>query len=230
MAVTSRIVIDPHGWLPQPEALQPSDTFPTVQAAVFARQKLRVTYRSRHAETVRDLVVEPHGLASAGNDWYLCAGVDEEVRFLKVSRIEKAILLAKPCSGAELDVAQAWRDHRAQFLDQFTPVVVDAWLRSQRWEEAREWTIRATDAEPLDTSPGKEWRPVRLEFMDDVHAITILLRLGPDVRVETPVEIKTRLLDHVNQIASLYRHYECRSRREQSEDRPWAYRGRRNRS
>lgn len=44
-----------------------------------------------------------------------------------------------------------------------------------------------------------------LEFMDALHAVTVLLRLGSDVRVEAPANIKGRLLDHLDQIATLYR-------------------------
>ncbi len=53
--------------------------------------------------------------------------------------------------------------------------------------------------------PGEGWRPERLEFMDDLHAVAVLLRLGSDVRVEAPADIKGRLLDHIAQVATLYR-------------------------
>ena len=96
-AAASRIVIDPNGWLPQPDVLQPGEAFATVQAAVFARKKARLDYRSPRA-VVQDLVVEPHGLVSAGSDWYLCATSDERMRFLKVARIRTATLLATPCA------------------------------------------------------------------------------------------------------------------------------------
>ena len=87
-------------------------------------------------------LVEPHGLVSAGSDWYLCATSDERMRFLKVARIRTATLLATPCADDAVDVAAAWKRHRARFLDRFTPVVVTGWLRADRWEEAREWAIR----------------------------------------------------------------------------------------
>ena len=198
-------MVDPHGWLPQPVALQPGDAFTTVQAGVFACQRLRITYRSRQAAHVQDVVVEPHGLVSAGSDWYLCASDEGMVRFFKAARIEHATLLTEPCSGPELDVAQAWRDHRAHFLDQFTPVSADAWIQPQRWDDAGEWTIRSSQIEASSNPPGEGWRPVCLEFMDGLHAVTVLLCLGPDIRVEAPDKIKAKLLDHLDQIATLYR-------------------------
>lgn len=205
LEVASRIVIDPHGWLPQPDALQPGEALATVQAGVFARQRLQLTYRSRQAAHGQEQVVEPHGLVSAGSDWYLCASREGTVRFFRVARIEHAMLLAEPCSGPELDVARAWRERRARFLDRFTPARVDAWVRAERWDDACEWSIRCSRVEVSGSPPGEAWRPVRLEFMDDLHAVTVLLRLGPDVRVEAPDHIKAQLLEHIDRIAMLYR-------------------------
>ena len=202
-AAASRIVIDPNGWLPQPDALQPGEAFATLQAAVFARKKVRLDYRSSRA-VVQDLVAEPHGLVSAGSDWYLCATSDERMRFLKVARIRTATLLATPCADDAVDVAAAWKRHRARFLDRFTPVVVTGWLRADQWEDAREWAIRVDETELGDDPPAGKWRPASLEFMDDLHALTILLRLGPGIRVEAPIEIRTRLLTHLDRITELY--------------------------
>lgn len=64
MEVALRIVIDPHDWLPLTDALQPGEAFATIRAGVFARQRLQLTYRSRQAARVQELVVEPHGLMS----------------------------------------------------------------------------------------------------------------------------------------------------------------------
>jgi transcriptional regulator len=174
-----------------------------METAVFARKKVRLDYRSSRA-AVQNLVVEPHGLVSAGSDWYLCATSDKRVRFLKMARIRTATLLATPCTDHAVDVAAAWKRHRVRFLNRFTPVVVTGWLRADRWEDAREWAIRVDETEPGDDPPEGEWCPVSLEFMDDLHALTILLRLGPGIRVEAPSEIRAELLAHLDRIAGLY--------------------------
>jgi hypothetical protein len=41
--------------------------------------------------------------------------------------------------------------------------------------------------------------------MGNLYAVTVLLRLGPDISVEAPNEIKAKLLDHLDQTATLYR-------------------------
>ena len=203
--VASRVVIDPRGWLPQPDAAEPGDAFATVQASVFARSRLRITYRSRRTATTRELTVDPHGLVSAGRDWYLCAGDGTGVDFFKVARISAAMLLADAAQGPDVNVAAAWRDHRDRFLGRFTPVTVTGWLADERRTDAAEWTIRLTDADPTGEPPDDGWRSVAMEFVDDLHALSVLLRLGRHVRVDAPGEIRARLLDHVDHIAGLYR-------------------------
>lgn len=56
----------------------------------------------------------------------------------------------------------------------------------------------------------------------DLHAVTVLLRLGFDVRVESPAEIKTKLLNHIDQIAKLYRPYSLNIAAECGDDAPIA--------
>ena len=206
--IASRIVIDPQGWLPQPEAERITGAFAVVQYAVFERHRLRLSYRARRRARSRELEVAPHGLVSAGSDWYLCAADKERIRFLKASRIENAVVLDESCRGAEVDVAKVWREQRAAFLAGFTPVVVEGWLRSERWEEAREQAMRAVAAqepEMVGEAPGAGWRPIRLEFMDRLHAVAVLMRLGAAIRIDSPPEIRAELLEHIERIASLYR-------------------------
>lgn len=205
METAARIVVDPQGWLPQPAALRLGDTFQVIREAVFARLRLELTYRSRRAGVTHVLEADPHGLVSAGDDWYVCVGSGNQVRFLKVARVEKAALLDEPCERDDVDVAAAWRDSRDHFCRQFIPVSVTAWLRGERRQEAGEWVIGIREAALSGTDPEIGWDLVHLEFMDHVHAITVLLRLGPDVRVESPAEIKDELVRHVEQIVQLYR-------------------------
>lgn len=203
--VASRLVVDPHGWLPKPEATRPGAAFATIQAAVFSRRRLRLTYQSRRVGKRRDLVVEPHGLVSAGSDWYLCAGVAGEVRFLKAARVVAAELLESPCSEDVVDVAATWREHRDRFLKRFDPVTVTGWLAGERRADAEEWAIRVEPSTSSTQPPGKGWEAVRLEFMDRLHAVTVLLRLGPDVRVDEPEEVRAELVDHLKRTLELCR-------------------------
>lgn len=106
--VSARIVVDPQGWMPQTQAEQLGSTFKTVQDAVFAGQLLRIAFRHKTRDSARQATVEPHGLVSAGRSWYLCCTQGGELRFIKLSRIDEAKMLQRPCDpGDKVDVAKA---------------------------------------------------------------------------------------------------------------------------
>ena len=200
--VSARIVIDPQGWLPQTEREQTGEIFHTVQEAVFARLRLRLRYRHKTKASSRDAVVDPEGLISAGRSWYLCCSCEGELLFIKVSRIDSAEILPEPCTGgAHIDVAAEWKKQRERFLERFDPVQATAWVREIRWSDIHEWVIRVTEPRPgRDTrsqtgpatggAPGEEWSLLGLEFVDHLHAMTVLLRLGPDAIVTSPAELR----------------------------------------
>lgn len=184
--VSRRIVIDPQGWLPQPVREQTGETFRVIQDAVFAQCRLRIEYRQKAKASTQAAEMEPHGLISAGRSWYLCATSDGSLSFTKLSRIDRAEMLPEPCAG-DIDVAAEWRAKRERFLDGFAAVTATAWVRDTRWADAQEWVIRVTEREPTVPPPEREgWSFLELEFVDQLHAMTIMLRLGPDATIISP--------------------------------------------
>ncbi|MFT4163822.1 MAG: YafY family protein [Microlunatus sp.] len=191
-SIAARIVVDPQGWLPQPEREHVGATFRTIQDAVLTRQRLRMTYRHKSRSSAKTTVVDPQGLISAGRSWYLCSSRDAALMFTKLSRIDEAELLPTPCDPRrQVDVAAAWREQREQFIGKFVAVVATAWVRESRWSDAHEAAIRTTEMEPTSTPPpGEGWSFLQLEFVDHLHAMTFMLGLGPDARIETPESLR----------------------------------------
>lgn len=202
---SARIVIDPQGWLPQPERERTGELFQTVQDAVFSQHRLRIVYRQKTRASTTVALVEPHGLISAGRSWYLCSSRDSEIVFIKLSRIDEAAILPTPCDVTrKVDVAKEWKRERARFLDRFTPVVATVWVRETRWSDVHEWVIRAAEKPPNGLSPGEGWAFMELEFVDDLHAMTIMLRLGPDARIQSPKVLRQEFVDYLTDTAALY--------------------------
>lgn len=203
--VSARVVIDPQGWLPQPERERIGSTFRTIQEAVFTQQRLRMDYRHKTRASTQTAVVDPHGLISAGRSWYLCSTRDGKLLFTKLSRIDSAAMLAEPCAAQKVDVAAAWRAQREKFLGGFAAVTATAWVRDTRWSDAHEWTIRANELEPNSpTPPGDGWSFLKLEFVDHLHAMTIMLRLGPDACIVSPAELRADFTAYLTSTLSLY--------------------------
>ena len=70
----------------------------------------------------------------------------------------------------------------------------------------QEWTLRATTTDADGEPSGDDgWTYLQLEIMDHLHAMTILLRLGPDACVITPKRLRQDLLDYVGLMRERYR-------------------------
>lgn len=201
----SRVVVDPQGWLPRPESERTGAVFRSVQEAVFTRHRLRMVFRHRSRTTTQE-VVDPHGMVAAGRSWYLCASHGAEVRFTKLSRIEEVEILAEDCSDdSGFDITTAWQRRREEFLGRFKAITATAWVRDERWSDAREWTLRATTTNAESEPPCEEgWSLLQLEFMDHLHAMTILLRLGPDARIITPEYLRQDFIDYLERTFQRY--------------------------
>ena len=205
MSIASRVVVDPQGWLPLPESERADAVFRAVQEAVLTRHRLRMVFRDKSRTTTQE-VVDPHGMVAASRSWYLCASHGAEVRFTKLSRIEEADVLTEACSDdSGFDMATAWQKQREEFLERFEAITATAWVRDERWSDVQEWTLRATTTDEDGERPGDDgWTCFQLEFMDHLHATTILLRLGPDARVIAPVSLRQDLVGYLERTLERY--------------------------
>ncbi|EGF57147.1 conserved domain protein [Actinomyces sp. oral taxon 170 str. F0386] len=157
-----------------------------------------MVYRRRSRTAVQS-VVEPHGLIAAGRSWYLCASHDGDIRFTRLSRIEEAEVLTEECpDDSGFDMTAAWQKRREGFLETFEAVTATVWVRDDRWSDVQEWTLRATMTDVDDSPPDEdEWTCLQLEFMDHLHAMTILLRLGPDASIVAPEYLRQDLINYL---------------------------------
>jgi len=206
MGIASRVVVDPQGWLPLPESERADAVFHTVQEAVLMRHRLRMVFRDKSRTTTQE-VVDPHGIVAAGRSWYLCASHGAGVRFTRLSRIEGTEILDEECpDDSGFDMTAAWHKQREEFLERFEAITATAWVRDERWSDVQEWTLRATTTDTDDDPPGDDgWTCLQLEFMDHLHAMTILLRLGPDACVITPRCLRQDLIDYLGLMLAQYR-------------------------
>ena len=198
MGIASRVAVDPQGWLPLPESERADAVFHTVQEAVLTRHRLRMVFRDKSRKTAQE-VVDPHGIVAAGRSWYLCASHDGDIRFTRLSRIEEAEVLTEEChDDSGFDMTAAWHKKREEFLERFEAITATAWVRDERWSDVQEWTLRATTTDTDDDPPGDDgWTCLQLEFMDHLHAMTILLRLGPDASIVAPEYLRQDLINYL---------------------------------
>ncbi len=203
--ISSRVLIDPQGWLPQPDSERTGAVFRTIQEAVLARHRLRIV-RRRGTGTMTGDTVDPHGLVAAGHSWYLCSSLDDELLFTRISRILEAEIMDETCPNDDgFDLADAWRQRREDFLARFDALTATAWVLDARMRDVHEWVLHVSEAGSHGVPPDdRGWNCLELGFMDRLHAMTVLLRLGPDVCVLAPGELRRELVDRLDRTRALY--------------------------
>ncbi|MEU8248741.1 YafY family protein [Nonomuraea sp. NPDC048916] len=189
--------------------LEPVTHLPAVADAVWNERPLQVRYRRWKAPQEVDRRLEPYGLVVKAGRWYLVARSGEQVRTYRVSQILRLRPLperfARP---ADFDLAAYWQTYLAEFearlrrgeavvrlspdglrllANLMTPGVVAAAKASAEPADEEGWT-RAT---------------VPIESID--HAVGEFLRLGADVEVISPPELRRQVLATAERLVLLYR-------------------------
>jgi predicted DNA-binding transcriptional regulator YafY len=199
-----RVVVDPRGWLRQPEKLP---HLAIIQEAVWAGRRLRLRYRRAGSDAAAERMVDTYGLVSKAGIWYLLAGDRGEPRLYRVSRVEGAMLLEDPARRpAGLDLDELWQQLRRRVEERGPGVEVELRVKAAR----SEMLLRLAGSQltaPPDRRPGKEpdgWVRHQLRFVAEGAAQGLLLGFGTDVEVLSPRSLRTSMAATAAEIAGLY--------------------------
>ena len=200
---SQRVLVDPAGWMrPADEASE----LGTLQAAVFAGQRVRLRYRSSGQREATERVVDPYGLVHKSGVWYLVADSGGEPRLYRVSRVASAVATGEPVVRREgVGLAALWEKLRRSVDERPLPVAVTARVRRERLDMfGRLFAPHLTGPVPgADDSSG--WAEVSLRFAA-VAAARPLLSLGGDVEVIAPDEVRDDLAATAAEVTARYGH------------------------
>ncbi|MEV0385280.1 YafY family protein [Nonomuraea sp. NPDC050643] len=204
--IQERFHLDAPTWYRDQE---PVTYLPAVADAVWNERRIQVRYRRWKAPQEVERRLEPYGLVVKAGRWYLVAGVNGEARTYRVSQILDLHPLAEGFTRpAGFDLAAYWQGYLAEFearlrwgeavlrlsprgiqrlADLMTPGMVTA---------ARE------SAQPPDE---EGWTRVTVPIESIEHALGEFLRLGLDVEVLSPAELRERLGATTRELAERYR-------------------------
>ncbi len=171
----------------------------TIREALSSHHRLRLVYysHSRDATTERD--VDPWALFLSSGRWYLvgwCHRVDAE-RIFRLDRIRSAALLETPADVPDgVDLAK----YESLYVrhDEDAEVVLELSPRVAGWV-AESYPLLAE--EPLDDG----WVRVRLGAGGTAWLEKLLLRLGREARVVSPLELLDRAKELACHLAQRYR-------------------------
>ncbi|MBB2914414.1 putative DNA-binding transcriptional regulator YafY [Streptosporangium becharense] len=200
-----RFHLDVPGWYRDAD---PVPFLGEVAEAVWEQRPLRMTYRRWGPREVERLV-HPYGLVLKGGAWYMIAFAGEgEPRTYRVSRIVAAELLADRFERpADFDLAGFWSRYAAEFRERMH--TGEALVRvAPGTEGLLRHTVGAelTDAALAAAGPPGDdgWVTLRLPVESTRHAHWLLLRLGADVEVLGPPELREAMAATAVRLAALY--------------------------
>ncbi|MFF9815138.1 helix-turn-helix transcriptional regulator [Streptomyces sp. NPDC014006] len=187
--IRERFLLDAPGWY--------SDTDRTphlaqVAAAVWEGRATLVRYRRWRAPEEIERRVEPYGLVLKAGRWYLVAGGPSGIRTYRVDQILGLRPLEEFAVPDGFDLATYWNGYVADFRARLQTGEALVRLTS---EGARRLGV-------TPTSGG--WTEARVPIESIDHAHGEFLRLGTDIEVMAPAELRDRIAATVRTLAARY--------------------------
>jgi len=187
-SIRQRLYVDTMAWRGTGENLA---MLPVVQEAVARDRKLRIQYEKPRAErSVR--VVDPLGLVAKGSAWYLVAQTSRGLRTFRVSRIESAVMLDKPCKRPpHFDLAEHWRESTEKFREGWQKIEVTLRLDAKTAASMKRWITM----EVIERSDG--WETARIRFDHPDEAAFVVLGMGKGTEVLEPESLRKRVAEEI---------------------------------
>ncbi|MFF0086549.1 helix-turn-helix transcriptional regulator [Streptomyces canus] len=187
--ISGRFHLDAPGWYAEAEQVP---FLPAVAEAVWSSRVLHVRYR-RAEPTDVERRLEPYGLVSKAGRWYVVAGPGPRTfrvdQILELDSSEEEFVRPE-----ELDLAAYWTAYQRDFHDRLyraaALVRLAPGVRMPRAANGR------TDAEG--------WTLARVPIESVEHAHGAFLRLGTDIEVLEPPELRERMARTIAELAERY--------------------------
>jgi predicted DNA-binding transcriptional regulator YafY len=203
--VRDRFHVDAPGWFGVDEDVR---HLPTVAQAVWDGRRLALRYRRAGSEVRR--TVDPLGLVLKAGRWYLLAlaGRARQVRTYRVARIAGARVLDAPGHRPEgFDLSATWAQAQAGFAQDILRIEVRARVRAAAAGRLHHCTDRAAATRALASMGEPDaggWADITIPSEGVAVAEVELLRMGADLEVLDPPELRSRLAAHAAGLAALY--------------------------
>jgi predicted DNA-binding transcriptional regulator YafY len=201
--ISQRFHLDAPGWFQSSEA---APHLQSLSTAVWEDRRVDLRYFRGDGKTV-ERRTEPLGLVLKGGVWYMVGGAAGQPRTYRVSRIESVTVLDDRFQRPdEFDLGIYWTASIAAYESGVDRLEVAIRIRPDRMEALSEVVgDRAmAGATPTGEPDTEGWARLRLqmEWPDEAHRQ--LMRLGADLEVLEPLELRTRMADAARSVLRRY--------------------------
>ena len=200
--MSSRFHLDPRGWFQpgyKPEFLK------LVAEAVWSETRIAIRYESW--KDVQDRVIEPLGLVLKGGVWYVVAQRDGNARTYRLSQIQALGPTGETfIRPKNFDLPSHWQEATKQFeRDIYVGTArVRANETGRRKLRALSDTVRQA-VEALTLVPDADgWATFDVPIEEVGWASHEFTKIGDDVEVLGPPELRARVVANVEKMARLY--------------------------
>ena len=180
----------------------------TVADAVWRQRSLRMRYRRWAAPTDVARTVDPFGIVLKAGRWYLVGRCTAQIRSYRVAQILELDVLDQGFARPDgFDLARHWRAYVEDFQSRRHRdcAVVRLSPRGAERLSALLDPAVASAAEQTAEPDRDGWVRARIPIESLDHAASELLRLGAEVEVLAPPELRQRLSQVAAELASVYR-------------------------
>ncbi|WNM38742.1 YafY family protein [Micromonospora halotolerans] len=200
-----RFHLDAPGWFRHPE---PTPHLAALARAVWEDRLVEMRYRRWRAPREVTRVVAPLGVVLKAGRWYLVARCDEQLRTYRVGAVLDVVIRDERYERpADFDLADYWREwteryERDVYRDRARIRLTVAALEFIPYVFPPEMS-RAARAAAGEPGPDG-WLETTVPIESVRHAHTELLKLGAEVEVLAPAELRERLTATAHALARLY--------------------------
>jgi predicted DNA-binding transcriptional regulator YafY len=204
--IQERFHLDAPTWYRDPE---PVTYLPAVADAVWNERRIQVRYRRWKAPQEVERRLDPYGLVIKAGRWYLVARAGEDVRTYRVSQILDLHPLPEGFTRPDgFDLAAYWQGYLAEFEARLRWGVAVVRLSPRGMENLADLMtpgVVAAAGESAEPPDEEGWTRVTVPIESIEHALAEFLRLGTDVEVLAPAELRDRVAATAVQLAARYR-------------------------
>lgn len=200
--VAARFHLDPLPWYGR---RAPPAALPRVAEAVWRDRRLRMSYESWNGLVRR--TVAPLGLVMKAGSWYLVAGAGASPRTYRVDAIRSLqVLEAAAPRPPGFDLAAYWGDASRAFEQRLVSATVRVRLTETGLRLLRDFHPQAWESlqQQAAVADADGWTEATIPFERGPHAVREALRLGAEMEVLEPAELRAAVAAEASRIAHRY--------------------------
>ncbi|WP_084963075.1 helix-turn-helix transcriptional regulator [Thermoactinospora rubra] len=204
--IQERFLLDAPAWYRDRD---PLPYLPAVADAVWHQRAIRVRYRRWEAPHLVTRRLEPYGLVVKAGRWYVVARSGEHVRTYRVWEIQELQPLEESFDRpGGFDLAAYWREYLTAFearLRQGEATVRLSPRGMRRMENMMTPGMARAARETAGEPDAEGWVTAVVPIEGVEHAVSEFLRLGPEVEVLAPAELRAGIAAAAEAVAAAYR-------------------------